>query len=139
MSTRNAPAAPAAAPAAPASTMPDTVALGFATYARSGYAPAVDVWARGSSLEIDVVSKTAVTKSLSDEENTAGTFVTAELIKTVGLSASSSLTYVFVRYQRGGLFMAFTCSKTPTKWLVTSINAAVDPAKVLPTAILSGD
>jgi len=130
--------ATAAAQAAAPSGMPDTVTLGFTTYARSGYATAVDAWAKGSSLEIDVVSKNAITKSLSDEENTAGTFVAAELIKSVSLSPSSTLVYVFAKYQKGGLYLAFACSKTPTKWVVTSVVASVDPSKVLPTAILSG-
>jgi len=130
--------AAAAAPAA-AAGMPDTVAAGFAIYAKNGYASAIDAWSKGSSLEIDAASRNAITKSLSDAENTAGTFAGAELIKSVSLSPSSTLVYVFAKYQKGGLYLAFACSKSGGKWLVTSVTANVDPAKVLPTNILSGN
>jgi len=134
-------ATPAGAPTAPATTVsgvPDAVASGFLTYMKEGYATAVEFWSKGSSLNLDSAAKTALNKSLSDEENIAGTFVAPEIIRVVNLSPSSLLVYIFGKYQRGGLYMCFACYKTSDKWLVTSVASDADPAKVLPTNILAG-
>ncbi len=138
--------APTPVPAGPAATstpttisgVPDTLANGFLIYMKSGYATAVEAWSRGSSLEIDANAQLAVTKSLSAEESVAGTFIAPEIIKTVNLSPSSMLVYIFGKYQRGGLYMCFACYKSQEKWLVTSIDCDGDPAKVLPEYLRSG-
>ena len=122
--------ATAAAPASNPSGLPDTVASGFAIYSKNGYASAIDAWSKGSSLEIDAAARNAITKSLSDAENTAGTFVGAELIKSVPLSQSSMLVYVFAKYQKGGLYLAFACSKTPAKWRIMRPQRLRDQGQV---------
>jgi len=132
------PAHSAAAPAANPELVPDIVTTGFAAYSRSGYSLALDTWCKGSSLEVDGNAKVTIGKNLSDEENFAGSFAGAETIKVVGLSPSSTLVYTFAKYQKGGLYLCFACVKSAGKWLVTSIVSNSDPAKVLPTNILSG-
>jgi len=118
--------------------VPDIVAGGFTAYIKSGYATAVEFWSKGSSLNLDAPTKTAINKSLSDEENIAGSFIAPEVIKIVNLSSSSILVYISGKYQRGGLYMCFACFKPVDKWLVTSITCDQNPAKILPTEILSG-
>lgn len=133
--------APAVLPApTTVSGVPDTVAAGFTTFMKSGYATAVEVWSRGSSLNLDANATAVINKSLSDEESIAGSFVSPEIIKIVNLSSSSTLVYILGKYQRGALYMCFACymSPSPDKWLVTSIACDTDPAKILPTNLLGG-
>jgi len=131
-------AAPAPNTGSTVSGVPDIVANGFLDYMKGGFSSAVEAWSKGSSLEVDSTAKNALSKSLSDEENVAGTFVSPEIIRVVTLSTSSTLVYIFGKYQRGSLFMCFACYKTTDKWLVTSVDIDVDPVKVLPTNLLSG-
>jgi hypothetical protein len=118
--------------------VPQIIADGFTAFKSGSYATATVTWSRGSNLELDVQATTAVQATLSKMQNLGGNYLSAELIKIVNLAPSSELVYVIVKYQRGQVFMCFTCYKPAEKWVITSITADADPAKILPTNILSG-
>ncbi|HTB64105.1 MAG TPA: hypothetical protein VK737_11025 [Opitutales bacterium] len=119
--------------------VPQIIADGFNSFKTGSYATAVVTWSRGSNLELDVQATTGVQNTLSHMQNVGGSYVGPELIKIVSLSTSTELVYVDVKYQRGMVFMCFTCMKPADKWLITSITADADPTKILPTNILSGN
>ncbi len=131
------PAAPAV-PGTVTANVPDVIAEGFRAFMTGGYASATNAWTRNSSMSVDSVAIQAVNNVFLQQLNLAGNFTGAEIIRVVNLSLSVEEVFVAVKYQRGVLFMGFTCYKGPNGWTVTAIAIDKDPTKVLPTNILGG-
>ncbi len=133
-----APAASTAPASAAEPTLPDIVVAGFKEFKTGGYTAATNAWARDSSLLQDSQTLLALNTYLSQVCNNAGTFVGADIIRVVNLSANSEVVYATAKFERQLVFLSFTCYKMGDKWLITMIDADKDPAKVLPTNIMSG-
>lgn len=126
----------AASPAAP--NVPDVVTEGFRAFLSGGYASATNAWTKNSSMSLDSLAIQAVNNVFLQQVNLAGNFTGAEVVRVVNLSLSVEQVYVAVKYQRGVLFMGFTCYKTGNVWTVTVITIDKDPAKILPTNVMGG-
>jgi hypothetical protein len=131
-----APAAAAVSPSAP--NVPDVVTEGFRAFLSGGYASATFTWTKNSAMSLDAVAIQAVNSVFLQQVNLAGNFTGAEVIRVVNLSMSVEQVYCTVKYQRGALFMGFTCYKSGGVWSVTVITVDKDPSKVLPTNIMGG-
>jgi len=127
---------PAASPTEPA--IPDVVVNGFKEFKTGGYSAAITTWSHDSSLLLDSAAQLALNNFFSQISNNAGPFVGADMVRVVNLSPNTEIVYAVTKYERHLVFISFTCYKANNKWLVTWIDADKDPAKVLPTNILSG-
>jgi hypothetical protein len=128
-------------PAAPAadSDLPDVVVNGFKEYKTGGYTAATNAWARDSSLLLDPLTLQTLQTYLNLIGNNSGPFTSADVVKVVKLSTSTEEVYTVAKFERQLVYLSFTCFKTGDKWIITVIDADKDPAKVLPTNIMSGE
>jgi hypothetical protein len=89
-------------------------------------------------LLLDPLTLQALNTYFSLVGNNAGKFLGADAVRVVKLSYSTAEVYAVAKFERQVVYLGFTCYKTGDKWIITVINANKDPAKVLPTAMMSG-
>jgi len=128
------PYASAPAPAA----LPDVVVNGFKAFMNGGYSAATSVWSLNSPLAQDATTLSNINNTFLQESSVAGNFSGAEVIRVVNFSASGEEVYAMAKYQRGTLFVSFTCYKSADKWYVTVIDVDKDPGRILPTNVMGG-
>jgi len=135
---QRAPAASTTAAPNPEAMVPDIVVNGFKEFKTGGYSAATNAWAKDSSLLLDTQTLQNLNNFFNTISSTSGSFVGADVVRVVNLSANTQEVYSVVRYERQVVYIGFTCYKTGDKWIITVIDADKDPLKVLPTNIMSG-
>jgi hypothetical protein len=118
--------------------LPDIVVDGFKEFMSGGYTAATNAWARDSSLLLDSQALQSLNNYFNQVSSNAGTFVGADIVRVVKLSANTESVFAVAKFQRQVVFMSFTCYRTSDKWLITWIDANKDPSLILPTNIMSG-
>jgi hypothetical protein len=135
------PATPATA-GAPARNpaVPVIVTNGFDAYQKSGSQAALDAWFKGSPLESDQAAKGNLSVGISKTESVFGKMLGWELFKAVPLTASTTVVYTVIKFEKGPLWMAFYCYRqsSASDWVVYSLGVDSNPTKVLPPGLMGG-
>ncbi len=121
-----------ASPAALAD-VPSIVIDGFDAYAKGGSDSAINVWCKGSPMESDLTNRMTTASNLSKFEGAYGKYVGWELVKVYTLTPSTKVVFAVAKFEKGPLWLAFSCYKAAETWNIPTLGMAADAMKILPS------
>jgi len=127
-----APLAAQTASAPVSSDVPTIVTDGFVAYAKSGSDSAMDVWCKNSPMEADLTNRMTVATNLTKFEGAYGKYIGWELVKVYTLTPSTKVIFAVAKFEKGPLWLAFSCYKATDTWNIPFIGMASDAMKILP-------
>jgi hypothetical protein len=128
-----------AAPALAASpqSIPPIIEAGFAQWAKSGPALALDVWQKGGLLEGDDKINT-LAHYLRRLDRALGNYKGYEWIDTKPISTSSETLYVSINFERGAVYGRFLLYRADKTWVVQNIDLSTRPETIMPWLAFAG-
>ena len=112
--------------------VPTLITDGFAAYAKSGSDSAMDVWCKGSPMESDLTTRMTTASNLTKFEGAYGKYIGWELVKVYTLTPSTKVVFAVAKFEKGPLWLAFSCYKAVDTWNIPLIGMASDSMKILP-------
>jgi len=113
--------------------VPSIVTDGFAAYAKGGSDAALTVWCKGSPMEADLTIRMNTANNLTKFEGAYGKYLGWELVKVYTLTPSNKVVFAVAKYERGPLWLAFSCYKATDTWNIPTVGMAADSMKILPS------
>jgi hypothetical protein len=114
--------------------VPAIVTDGFKAYAQSGSNSAVDVWCKGSPMETDLTNRMTTATNLTKFEGAYGKYIGWELVKVYTLTPSNKVIFAVAKFEKGPLWLAFSCYKANDTWNIPLLGMAADAMKILPSS-----
>jgi hypothetical protein len=113
--------------------VPAIVTDGFDAYAKNGSDSAVDVWCKGSPMESDLTNRMTTASNLTKFEGAYGKYIGWELVKVYTLTPSTKVIFAVAKFEKGPLWLAFSCYKATDTWNIPLLGMAADAMKILPS------
>jgi hypothetical protein len=113
--------------------VPAIVVDGFKAYAKSGSDEAINVWCKGSPMESDLTNRMTTSSNLSKFEGAYGKYIGWELVKVYTLTPSTKVVFAVAKFEKGPLWLAFSCYKAADVWNIPTLGMAADAMKILPS------
>jgi hypothetical protein len=113
--------------------VPTIVTDGFAAYAKDGSDAAINVWCKGSPMEADLTNRMTTASNLTKFEGAYGKYIGWELVKVYTLTPSTKVVFAVAKFERGPLWLAFSCYKATDTWNIPTLGMAADSMKILPS------
>ena len=114
--------------------VPAIVTSGFEAYAKSGSDGALNAWYKGSPMEADLTNRMTTATNLTKFETAYGKYLGWELIKVYSLTPSTKVVFAVAKFERGPLWLVFSCYKATDTWNIPLIGMASDAMKILPAS-----
>jgi hypothetical protein len=113
--------------------VPAIVVDGFNAYAKSGSDEAINVWCKGSPMEADLTNRMTTASNLAKFEGAYGKYIGWELVKVYTLTPSTKVVFAVAKFEKGPLWLAFSCYKATDAWNIPTLGMAADAMKILPS------
>lgn len=113
--------------------IPAIVSDGFAAYAKGGSDAALTVWCKGSPMEADLTQRMNTANNLTKFEGAYGKYLGWELVKVYTLTPSSKVVFAAAKFERGPLWLAFSCYKATDTWSIAQLGMDAIAMRILPS------
>ena len=89
-------------------------------------------------MENDTTTNINMSGLLGQIETAYGKMVGFDVLRVVIVSPALQRVYILVKFEKGPVYAAFDCYKTPAGWIIPILNLNTKASEVLPANLLNG-